>query len=611
MTKRRSKTRKSKLKTDPATQAFSEGMSQVYQHPLFEPFMDYTQIIRREGNLCPEQAWAVLTTSGDIHLHPKRLAKPENWVYVIAHCLLHLGFEHTEDIPRQSREWVAACDYIVVRFLNSLKLGQPPEDFIMPRMDYPGDEKALFRLFRETGIPMDIRHCGLATPDHPDIIKQETPPALYSQGTQTKWKDLFAIGLTASVRQAVRTAAGVQDTFNPRGEQTTSAYRAREWFINHYPLLGSLATAFTLIENKSICQRMEIHIAAIDAESKEIFVNPIAGLNEDEMRFVIAHELLHVGLRHDTRSQGRDPFLWNVACDYVVNEWLIEMQIGYPPSIGILHDPMLKGLSAESIYDCITTNLRRYRKLTTLRGVGVGDMLGQRSPDWWLNGGGVELDEFYRRCLMNGLQYHDNANGDRGYLPANLVEDINALSHPPIPWDVELAKWFDDYIDPLEKRRTYARPSRRQSATPDIPRASWIPFEDTEEGRTFGVVLDTSGSMDRKLLAKALGAIASYCLYKEVPLVRVVFCDAYHYDQGYMAPEAIAGTVKVRGRGGTVLQPGIDLLEKDEDFPKNGPVLVITDGFCDHVKIHREHAFLIPVGARLPFSPAGKIFRMS
>src|SRR5262249_34205336 len=31
-------------------------------------------------------------------------------------------------------------------------------------------------------------------------------------------------------------------------------------------------------------------------------------------RFVMAHELLHVGLRHDVRREGRDPYYWNVAC---------------------------------------------------------------------------------------------------------------------------------------------------------------------------------------------------------------------------------------------------------------------------------------------------------
>ena len=33
--------------------------------------------------------------------------------------------------------------------------------------------------------------------------------------------------------------------------------------------------------------------------------------------------------------------------------------------------------------------------------------------------------------------------------------------------------------------------------------------------------------------------------------------------------------------GGTVLQPGVDLLEAAEDFPKDGPILIITDGYVE------------------------------
>ena len=243
-----------------------------------------------------------------------------------------------------------------------------------------------------------------------------------------------------------------------------------------------------------------------------------------------------------------------------------------------------------------------------LRGVGLGDILERGGPDWWAQGDGVDLDAFYRRCLSQGLVYHEGQG--RGFLPAGLVEEIRALSQPPIPWDVELAQWFDEYFAPLEMMRSYARPSRRQSATPEIPRPRWVPAWGAEDGRTFGVVLDTSGSMDRDVLAKALGSIASYALSRDVPGVRVVFCDAAVYDQGYMPPEAIADRVKVKGRGGTVLQPGIDLLEAAEDFPKEGPLLIITDGWCDRLHIRRDHAFLIPFGGHLPFVPRGKVFRI-
>jgi predicted metal-dependent peptidase len=171
-----------------------------------------------------------------------------------------------------------------------------------------------------------------------------------------------------------------------------------------------------------------------------------------------------------------------------------------------------------------------------------------------------------------------------------------------------LAQWFDNYFSPIEKVRSYARQSRRQSASPDIARPRYVPKEGALDGRTFAVILDTSGSMDRKLLAKALGCIAGYSTARDVPFVRVIFCDAAPYDEGYLPAEQIAESVKVRGRGGTVLQPGIDLLETARDFPEKGPMLIITDCQCDRLTIRREHAFLVPQGRHLPFIPKGKVF---
>ena len=139
-------------------------------------------------------------------------------------------------------------------------------------------------------------------------------------------------------------------------------------------------------------------------------------------------------------------------------------------------------------------------------------------------------------------------------------------------------------------------------------RSRLVPDDTLLDGRTFGVVIDTSGSMGRYMLAVALGSVASYADSHDVPFARVVFCDAAAYDAGYMAPEAILGNIRVRGRGGTVLQPGIDFLEHADDFPKDGPILVITDAECDHFVVRREHAILIPKGRRLPFRPDGEVF---
>ena len=284
------------------------------------------------------------------------------------------------------------------------------------------------------------------------------------------------------------------------------------------------------------------------------------------------------------------------------------MGIGCLPSFGGLYDVELKGLSAESIYDRIVTDLRRYRKLATMRGVGASDLLERRGSAWWESSDGMDLDAFYRRCMAQGLSYHREQG--RGFLPLGLEQEIIALAHPPIAWDVELARWFDGHFSPLERRRTYARISRRQSATPDIPRPRWVNAQGAEDGRTFGVVLDTSGSMSREVLGKALGALANYAASRDVPWARVVYCDAAAYDAGYMSPDMIAGGVRVKGRGGTRLQPGVDLIEGAQDFPKDGPILIITDGRCDRLHVSREHAFLMPQGCHLPFVPVGEVFRI-
>lgn len=35
---------------------------------------------------------------------------------------------------------------------------------------------------------------------------------------------------------------------------------------------------------------------------------------------------------------------------------------------------------------------------------------------------------------------------------------------------------------------------------------------------------------------------------------------------------------------------------------------MITDGECDVLSVRREHAYLLPKGARLPFTPRGPVF---
>jgi len=578
------------------------GHAIVAEHPLFAALCN-TVYLQYES--MPQKDWAYVTSTGMISVNQDQKGQPNEWAYVIAHCLLHLGLSHHQ--PKEQPElWNIACDCYITKFLAELKFGQAPKEMNEPLFEsFSSEEKLYEKLLRE-GVPKHLK--GYSTmPGQADFITTAQGNNYFYRGYRSNYPLLFAEGLSKAVQSAIRVAGGVDSTL-AGSTIITQAARARAWFMSSYPLFGALAADFTIIEDPLICTRMDISVAAIAIDTKEIYINSSVPMTDEEMRFLIAHELLHAGLSHATRRQGRDAYLWNVACDYVINGWLIDMKIGEMPAIGGLYDPALKGLSAESIYDRIVTDIRMYRKLRTFRGQGTVDIIEIKPPDFWEGQRGMDLDAFYRRALSQGLSYH--MAQDRGYLPQGLVEEIRSLSHPPIAWGVELARWFDRMFQPIDKMRTYARPSRRQASTPDIARPRWIYQSGEADGRTFAVIIDTSGSMDRLLLGKALGTIASYSMARDVPLVRVIFCDAVAYDAGYIAPEELLTKVKVRGRGGTVLQPGIQLIEAAHDFPKDGPILIITDGQCDRLTIKRAHAFVLPQGAKLPFVPKGEVFRM-
>ncbi len=595
---------------------FKQGYSILENHPLLRHLDG--DVYMRGKNTYEKGSAATVDKSGDVHINTSAKLNPKEWAYVLAHCLLHLAFKHfdndsipyDEDGSFHKEVWNKACDIYITRFLRDIKFCESMYDD--PAQHYSiklDDEKKIYKHLLYLGDTGKKQEYGTNSPMLMDMIGLDHP-IVYKPNTSNKFSANFALSIAHSVTNAVNTAGG-HNPIDPMARDT-SVMRAARWFLTNYPLLGGIAASFKIIEDYEICQRDEIHIAAVDASIGEIYANPTANLSTEEWKFVLAHEFLHAGLLHHKRCLGRDKYLWNVACDYVINDWLLDMKVGAIPDEGLLYDEELHGLSAEAVYDKIVKEMRKFKKHATFRGFGHGDIMSDRGPSFGGLGKeaghkGVSLDEFFKNALREGYDFY--SSNARGFLPAGLVAEIRALSMPPIPWEVELGKWFDYQFPPLEKHRSYARPSRRQGATPDIPRPRYIVQQQNIQNRTFGVVVDTSGSMSFRQIGLALGAIASYAISKDVLFVRVVFCDATAYDAGYMAPDDIAGRVKVTGGGGTILQPGVSLLEKAFDFPADGPILIITDGYIEeNLRVTHQHAFLLPKGNKLPFIPKGEVF---
>ena len=83
-----------------------------------------------------------------------------------------------------------------------------------------------------------------------------------------------------------------------------------------YPFFGSVVASVGYKENK------DIPTAGTDGET--IYYNPeyLEGLSVEEQTFVFAHEVCHIAFNHILRSEGKDPELWNIATDGVINQFL-------------------------------------------------------------------------------------------------------------------------------------------------------------------------------------------------------------------------------------------------------------------------------------------------
>ncbi len=125
---------------------------------------------------------------------------------------------------------------------------------------------------------------------------------------------------------------------------------SRTRLILDKPFLGALVLRLPLIE----AQGSWCTTSATDARSIYYSAAYMEPLSLSQVQFVLAHEALHCGLSHFARRAHRDLNRWNLACDYAVNQLLLEDGLELPP--GALHDEVYKGLSAEEIYPLIERN---------------------------------------------------------------------------------------------------------------------------------------------------------------------------------------------------------------------------------------------------------------
>lgn len=160
-------------------------------------------------------------------------------------------------------------------------------------------------------------------------------------------------------------------------------------------------------------------------------------LDRDTRVTVLAHEAWHIAFQHMDRCGNRDPQIWNIAADFVINNMLKSagyFMDGFP----FLLDPQYAGMTTEEVYDklLLQANLPHNPQDGDFcePGSGPASMQGGMTPKQ------IQSKAFAN--VHNASTAHKMAKGI-GDLPGEVQQMIDDFLRPKLPWQEILYNFFD------------------------------------------------------------------------------------------------------------------------------------------------------------------------
>jgi len=283
-------------------------------------------------------------------------------------------------------------------------------------------------------------------------------------------------------------------------------------------------------------QRDDIPTLAVDG--KHLFYKPefFLGLSPVLRKSAIAHEVMHCVFEHIVRRRGRDPRLWNVAGDYVINHALVEA--GLKIGDTWLHSKAFAGMSADEIYELLKQDGKE-------QGDPLCDILdapqATGAPD------DAATAEMQHEWATNVAQTAVEA-ARMGQLPKSLQRVVDDITSNKVPWREVLHRFVTERVN---DDYSWARPNRMFVAF-----GAYLPSLYSEGMGHLDVVIDTSGSITRETLNTFGAEIKAIVAAVRPTRLRVIYADAAvnHVDEFLPGEEPV---FNMHGGGGTDFRPAI------------------------------------------------------
>lgn len=348
---------------------------------------------------------------------------------------------------------------------------------------------------------------------------------------------------------------------------------ARIELMRRHPFYASLAFSLEVV----IDDTLAIPTAAVSNSRMMFHPNFVKKLTHSELVFLTAHEVMHPALLHLTRRNDRDPMVWNLAADVVINRLLIESQVGTMPAGGI-DDAALYARGdgvTDNIYDLLINDQSAVEKLCQ-GGKGDGSDGQKGALETLIEGGEdgepqTEAEKAAQETKWKVKLATAAIEAQKaGAMPAGLRRFVDNLLQPKVPWQTVLMQ----FTRPAKTDdRTWAKPNRRYMA-----HKMYMPGFDGVETDEIVVAVDCSGSINGELLSQFAAELRSIQEDTRPVCIHVVYFDSEvsHHDTFDLTEEV---DVQPHGGGGTAFSPIFRFIADNEI--NAACCVVLTDLCCN------------------------------
>lgn len=308
-------------------------------------------------------------------------------------------------------------------------------------------------------------------------------------------------------------------------------------------------------------------------------------LNDRELSFVILHELMHCVLKHCTRGKGKLHYLYNIACDIVVNSVILEamslkdMEIDGVEVMHLSPDGTEgRNFSAEELYTRLLKDADE--KFTEKYGVSIFD-----SHQIWEK---LADDPLVEEIWDTYVKHASKQAGTGSGIPDSIERYVSVINHKPrISWKQIL----HDFIQNDRCDYLFSKPDTRYSGDIIMPS-----FQENADGVRVDKVfffVDTSGSVTDDAIAEAFAEIKDAVRQIGNMTGVISFFD-------FMVSEPIPfdsvediAKIKPVGGGGTSFKNIFKYISRYDEDERPNIIIIMTDGYAEFPE--ESEALGIPV----------------